>query len=35
MNIFTAEFAEAFDKLRLTQRAAELTTFGIILCGPQ
>jgi hypothetical protein len=40
MCILTAEFAEAFDKLRLTlshdsYRDAELTNLSVILCGPQ
>jgi hypothetical protein len=34
-SILTAKFAEAFEKLRLKRRAAKLTAFGIILCGPQ
>jgi hypothetical protein len=34
-SILTAKIAEAFDKLRLTPRAAELTALGILLCGPQ
>jgi hypothetical protein len=35
MYILTAGFAEAFDNLRLTLRAAELTNLDVILCGPQ
>jgi hypothetical protein len=34
-SVLTAKIAEAFDKLRLTPRTAELNAFSIILCGSQ